>query len=83
MNQLRNWSFRLGAALSIAMSALFVLSVSMPAHGQSGCVHPCKPYAACTNAKKPKCLAHSKVKTCKCEPCAGQKHCVCLPCLPG
>jgi hypothetical protein len=86
MNQLRNWSFRLGAALCVAMSCLLVLSVSMPAHGGYGgssCSNPCKPFSACTKAKKPKCFAVSSNKHCKCQHCAGQKHCVCLPGLPG
>jgi hypothetical protein len=85
MNQLRNWSFRMGAALCVALGALLVLSVSMPAHGSCGsaCCNPCKPFSACTKSKKPKCFAVSSNKHCKCQPCAGYKHCVCLPCLPG
>jgi hypothetical protein len=89
MNQLRNWSFRVGAALVIAFNVLVVLSVSVPAYGQSSYCHtgnnppPCKTTVACSKARKPACLAPSTVKNCKCQCHPGQKTCVCASTLPG
>ena len=83
MHQLRSWSFRFGAALCIALASLLVMSVSLRAGvGHSGCSNPCRPYTACTTAKKPSCVAPSTSTQCRCVPCFGIRSCICLPKLP-
>ena len=88
MNQFRNWSYRVFAALVIAFNVLAVLSVSMPAYGglnggHSGCVpNPCKTTLVCLKARAPSCIAPSTVKNCKCSCLPGLRLCGCVSSLP-
>ncbi len=83
MNQLRNWSYRVLAALVIAFNVLAVLSVSMAGYGHSGCVpNPCRTTLACLLAHKPLCFAPTTVKNCKCQCLPGLRICGCLSTLP-
>jgi hypothetical protein len=86
MNQLRNWSYRVFAALVIAFNVLVVLSISMPAYGglnHSGCIpNPCRTTLSCLKARAPSCIAPTTVKNCKCQCLPGLRLCLCLSSLP-
>jgi hypothetical protein len=83
MDQLRNWSFRVGAALAIAVSVLVVSSLSQAGYSHSGCTPPpCKTTVSCSKAKKPWCLAPATSLNCRCQCSPGLKTCVCLSIFP-